>query len=482
MHRMHARSIGHRACAGTAARRIRQRARRGADRHRDRVLQRVAQSLLHDGESGRDRDPRCQRDVPRMAAHRGRVRRVCCGRRQRGRTAGMPILRHARRRSQLAFLHGRCERMRADQAESRLDLRGDRFLDSRSRGVRHRVLSGRQPTGVSQLLSRRTEERIESPLPAGPHDARKDGGHIAARRRRHVLAADVAPGRRRRCAPPGSGDLRPQRHTGRARQGRRHQRLPERAVRGARDAISGDPVRARRPAGGVLPDGSQPDLRPRLLLAVPGAERLLPERARRGRPAAPARRIRPVADHGDIGPRHQRGLWHGEIPADLPRQRVRQFRGHPDPRDAVLGDGRLPQHGQQRQARRRRQPQRELRARTAAALLAGRLGAEPRRHATEGRVRQPDSLVRPGHRRGLRARLHRVDVSAAAGRPAAHAQPEEFPGRDGRRAGQSRHACEIAAAERNLAARRPGDGDGSRRWPSATSSTTRTSARSSAGN
>ena len=68
-------------------------------------------------------------------------------------------------------------------------------------------------------------------------------------------------------------------------------------------------------------------------------------------------------------------LRDGRLPADLPRQRVRQLRGPAGQGDAVVGDGRLPQHGQQRQARRGREPERELRARAAAAVRDRRCGS-----------------------------------------------------------------------------------------------------------
>ena len=65
------------------------------------------------------------------------------------------------------------------------------------------------------------------------------------------------------------------------------------------------------PAGGAAtfcPTDPNPVLLPRLLLAVPAPDRLLPQCARQRRPAAPARRVRAVADLRDLGPRHQRGL------------------------------------------------------------------------------------------------------------------------------------------------------------------------------
>ena len=172
------------------------------------------------------------------------------------------------------------------------------------------------------------------------------------------------------------------------------------------------------PAGGaadVLPHRSRSELRPRLLHAVPAAERVLPQRARRRRPAAPARRVRAVADLRHLGPRHQRGLRHGDLPADLPRQRVRQLRDAADQGDALAGDGRLPQHGQQRQAGRTGTNPNENYARELLQLFSiGVWELNPDGTLLTRRARAADPDLRPGHDRGLRARLHRLDVSAAA--------------------------------------------------------------------
>ena len=110
-----------------------------------------------------------------------------------------------------------------------------------------------------------------------------------------------------------------------ARDGRRHRRLRRRAARGLRLAVLEQQVRAVRPGGDLLSARSQSQLLPRLLLAVPAPERLLPQCDRQRRPASAARGVRAVADIRHVGPRHQRGVRHGGLPADLPRPRVRQL-------------------------------------------------------------------------------------------------------------------------------------------------------------
>ena len=144
------------------------------------------------------------------------------------------------------------------------------------------------------------------------------------------------------------------------------------------------------------PTDPDPAVRARLLLAVPCAERILHQRAAQSRPAQTARRVRAVADSRHLRAHHQRSLRNGALPADIPRSRVRQLRADPDPCDVVTGDGRIPEHGQQRQALGERQSERELRARAAAAVHRRRLATEPGWHAQAGCKRATDFDVRAG--------------------------------------------------------------------------------------
>ena len=74
------------------------------------------------------------RHVQRLARRGGRSRR----------RAGVPLLRHARRRPELALLHRRRRGMRAGEDQSRLDLRGDRVPRRRCRKAA-RAKTGTQP-------------------------------------------------------------------------------------------------------------------------------------------------------------------------------------------------------------------------------------------------------------------------------------------------------------------------------------------------
>ncbi len=82
----------------------------------------------------------------------------------------------------------------------------------------------------------------------------------------------------------------------------------------------------------------------------------------------------------------------------LAPRRLRQLPHAAGGRHAVAGDGRLPRHAEQRPGGRgdRPQPQRELRARDAAALLDRPLPAAPRRHPAARRRRAADRHLRPG--------------------------------------------------------------------------------------
>ena len=71
--------------------------------------------------------------------------------------------------------------------------------------------------------------------------------------------------------------------------------------------------------------------------------------------------------------------------------------------------------------------ERELRARSPPALLDRREPAQSRRHGRSRRDRQPGSHVHAGHHRGLRARLHRMDLRSARRRPPRQARPAELP-------------------------------------------------------
>ena len=136
------------------------------------------------------------------------------------------------------------------------------------------------------------------------------------------------------------------------------------------------------------------------------------------------------------------------------RSRVRQFPRRADRGDAVAGDGQLPRHGQQPQAQcgHRRRAQRELRARADAALL-DRHGRARRRTARRSLDAQgkPIADLRPGGDRGLRARLHRLDLSDGAGRD----EPARYNGQyyDGRMEERSR-ATTTTARRRCSTARR----------------------------
>ena len=79
------------------------------------------------------------------------------------------------------------------------------------------------------------------------------------------------------------------------------------------------------------------------------------------------------------------------------------------------------------------QPQRELRARAHAAVFDRRMAAQHGRNAQARRERAADSDLRAGRDRGLRARVHGMDLPAAARRHRTHAQSEELSRRHGGR-------------------------------------------------
>ena len=373
-----------------------------------------------------------------MGAQRRAVRDLPRPQRRARPLARVPLLRHAGHRAQLALLYAQRHRVRDGEARSGLDLRGHRLLHPGSLGRR---LPRGHDAGLPQLQRRRAAQRRQPSLHRRLHRLLEVAHlRLLPRGHRHVLAAFLGRSRRRRGAAAAPGDLRADRSRSAKRGHDGRERMDRRAARAARDAISGVPVDAREPARHLRrrPHAARAPrqlLRARQLHALPAAAAVLPQRARAARPAAPARRLRAVADHGDLGRGQRAQLRDAQLPADLPRPRVRQLLRPAARGDALAGDGRLPRHGQQQQDQpgSRHRSQRELRARDPAALLGRNLPAQPRRHAAARRLGQAALHLRARRDQGLLARLHRLDLSHRRGRPAAQQQPAQLPGRHARR-------------------------------------------------
>ena len=368
------------------------------------------------------------------------------------------------------------------KAESGLDVRGDRVPHRSAAACGDRAAPAPTPVYRSFYPGATSASRTTASCPTSRCTRRWRAAR--PRRRRDVRAAVVARrSRGRRRAPARAGDVRPERRAGRAR--RRRSASPASSTSSSRRRVDATPSIKYVPAGGagdVLPAPipirtcardyySLFQLQNEFFRnALAGDDQL------RQRVAFALSQIL-VTSGLDIN----EAYGDGDLPADLPRPRVRQLRGPADQGDAVVGDGRLPQHGQQRQARATGVKPNENYARELLQLFSiGAVGAEARRHAAARRARaSPIPTYDQDDDRGLRARVHRLDLSAAAGRRAAHAQPEELPRRHGRR---SRPITTPAPRRCSTARSRPR----ACRWTptsptrSATSSCIRTSARSSA--
>ena len=164
----------------------------------------------------------------------------------------------------------------------------------------------------------------------------------------------------------------------------------------------------------------------------------LPQHGHRARPAAPAGHVRAQPDHRGLGQQGDQRRGADAVGAAAVAQRLRQL-----PPAAARGlaqpdDGQVPRQRLQPQGDRDHLAQRELRARAAAAVLDRHLGPQPRRQPEARRRRPADPQLQPGDDCRLRARAHRLDLSAAAradlgqqqpgvlrrrGRPDLHRQP-----------------------------------------------------------
>ena len=326
--------------------------------------------------------------------------------------------------------------VRDGQDKPELDLRGDRVLHRRA--ARRRLRDGTEPVYRSFYPGATVSESNHRFLPdLTMHQ--KMAAASTARRRRDVLAAVRRAKAGRHRAPARAGDLRP------ADAAVAHvatvgiPALSGRAVRRIGLALLQQQVRARRRRRDVLPDRSGPDLRARLLLAVPAAER-----------TSSATRSPTTTSCASASPsRCRRSSSRRASTSTRPTGWRPTSRSSSTTRSAisrtlltkvtlVVRHGRLPQHGQQRQAGRGHQPERKLRARAPAALLDRPVGAEARRHAparrqagsrsrptTRARSRASRTCSRAGPTRCCRARQQRThnpknflgDMTAVAGQP-----------------------------------------------------------------
>ena len=279
-----------------------------------RRLSRGGGGARYGGDAGRRVDPHGRR-VERLEERR---------RRRRVRGPGVPVLRHARRRSKLALLHGG----RRPSARRSSRTRTGRTRASRSTSTCRRAAGAapaRRPcTGASTRARPSRSRTIASCSTSRMHAAH--GRVVDPRRRRDVRAASTAQKRADIVRLLEQATFGPNDAPGRARRGGRRCGVPRRAVRGVRVARFERQVRAGG-GGGHLTVRPTP-IRPARATTT-RCSRCRPTSSAmrsRQRPAAPARGVRAVADLRHVGRRHPVAYAMAALPADLPRRRVRQLR------------------------------------------------------------------------------------------------------------------------------------------------------------
>ena len=230
---------------------------------------------------------------------------------------------------------------------------------------------------------------------------RRRAGPVRLRRRRRrlqqqrqVRAAAPSPRPRRHAAPtadrqdrrvpvPGPGDLRPDRGRGAAPD--RARRLDDRLCEVDRRAAAAARVRAAADDTDRLRRPDEPGADDRLAEHRPPGD-LVPQLDHRSRPAAPARGVRALRDHGRVAAEH--AAEHAARARRLLRharpRRVRRLPQADRGRHAAPGDGRVPEHARQPEAGHGEEhpARRELRARADAALHRRPRRAERGRHAS----------------------------------------------------------------------------------------------------
>ena len=182
--------------------------------------------------------------------------------------------------------------------------------------------------------------------------------------------------------------------------------LDRRADRATRLGAAADhPDRLRRP--------HQPRADDRIAQRRPPGD-LVPQLDHRPRPAAPARRVRALRDHGGLAAEHaaEHALCARRLLRPPRARRVRRLPQAHRRRDAAPRDGRVPQHARQPEARHREEhpPGRELRARADAAAHHRPRRAQHRRHREDGRAGPAHPDLRPVGDRRLRQRLHGLEL------------------------------------------------------------------------
>ena len=98
-------------------------------------------------------------------------------RRRRGRGAGVPVLRHAGHRSELAFLHGRRDECAFVKQNPDWIYEAIAFYIDVPQN-RHQQLPRRDAAVYRSFHPGARQARLESPLPGRPDDAREHGGRL----------------------------------------------------------------------------------------------------------------------------------------------------------------------------------------------------------------------------------------------------------------------------------------------------------------
>ena len=228
-----------------------------------------------------------------MGAHRGRVQRL---RAAADDAAAVPVCRFFGTPGvgpNSHFYTADASRVRDRQAEPGLDVRGHRVLHRGASSDGIACAAGTTSRCTAASIPGADRQRVESPLPARPHDAsrrwreaRCSKAWSCARRCRRAQA-----GRRR--APAGAGDVRTQRRARRARASVWAQTASSTSNSPRRlRSYSAHQVRARWPAADVLPDRSRSDCARDNYTLFQRAGRLLPQRAAAPTSCASASRSR----------------------------------------------------------------------------------------------------------------------------------------------------------------------------------------------